>query len=60
MANNEMSLFCTVCRHEWAEPQALPMEVSVWVKKTMSIKCPNCGAGTKDLRIPAKPAPSAA
>lgn len=49
---NALPLKCTVCDHAWDEPQQLPMEMSVWLKKFRKLKCPKCNAPLKKLAIP--------
>lgn len=47
-----MPLICGACRHKWKDAQSFPVDISAWLKKLRKIKCPNCGAGRKDLKIP--------
>lgn len=49
--SNPMHMGCRACGHSWDQPQELPREITAWVADLRAVKCPNCGADSKQLTI---------
>jgi Zn finger protein HypA/HybF involved in hydrogenase expression len=52
MKDDHLPCKCKACGRAWDEPQQLPMEMSVWLKKFKKLTCPTCGAGIKQIVLP--------